>query len=67
MRIQQGRAINTPKICKCKHANYKNYILCEKCTFNYVTCVPVNNVFPPDIRDPLLESCLLYTSHNNNA
>ena len=56
MRIQQGRAINSAKLCKYKHVNYKDYILCEMCTFNYVTCVPVNNVFPPDVRDPLLES-----------
>ena len=53
MRIQQGRAINSAKLCKCKHANYKDYIWREMSAFNYVTCVPVNNVFPPDIRDPV--------------
>ena len=30
-------------------------MLCEKCTFDDVIYMPVNKVFPPDGREPLLE------------
>ena len=30
-------------------------MLCEKCTFDAVIYMPVNKVFPPDGREPLLE------------
>ena len=38
-----------------KSVRNKKNIMCKKCDFCDVTCVPVNNVFPPDVREPLLE------------
>ena len=56
MRLQEGRAIRSAKISRCKYVRYKNHMSCEKCIFDHVIYMSVNNVFPPDVRDPLLES-----------
>ena len=45
----------------------KKKIRCKKCDFSHETCVPVNNVFPPDVREPLLESNIKQQCSPNTA
>ena len=42
-------------------------ILGKKCKFSHEICVPVNNVFPPDVREPLLESSTKQQCSPNTA
>ena len=47
--------MNHAKIFRNKIVRYKNFRY-KKCKISRETCVPVNNMFPPDFREPLFES-----------
>ena len=54
-RLQKGCAINHAKIFRNKIGRNKKNSRCKKGDFSHEICVPVNKVFPPDVREPLLE------------